>query len=204
MSPRPPRLGLRDEFLDAAESLLINTGSEAAVSIRAVAKTVGVTAPSIYRHFDDKQHLIFDVCARHFARLADVVADAVADTSDPVEALVTMARAYVRFGLDNPEHYRIMFMGRSDMTPQQYADERMLETGAFGGLVALVQRCMDEGVFRPDVDGAVSVAHALWATVHGVVSIAVAKPNIPGPSVDDRLTAALDIALRGLLSAERR
>ncbi len=204
MSPRPSRLGLRDDILDAAEGLLINTGSEDAVSIRAVAKTVGCTAPSIYRHFEDKQHLIFEVCARHFARLADFVADAVAGTDDPVVALGTMGRAYVRFALDNPEHYRIMFMGRSELTPEQYADERILESGAFGGLVALVQGCIDAGRFRADLGDAVTVAHALWATVHGVASIAVAKPNIPGPPVDERLAAALEIALGGLLRDDAR
>ena len=200
MSPRPSRSGLRDDILDAAEGLLINTGSEAAVSIRAVAKTVGCTAPSIYRHFDDKQHLIFEVCSRHFARLADFVADAVAGNDDPVDALAAMAQAYVRFALDNPEHYRIMFMGRRDMTPEQYADERILESGAFGGLVALVQSCIDAGRFRADVGDAVTVSFALWATVHGIASIAVAKPNVPGPTVDERLRVALDINLRGLLT----
>jgi AcrR family transcriptional regulator len=84
MSPRPGRTGLHDDIVDAAEELLIRTGSEDAVSIRAVADAVGVTPPSIYRHFDDKQHLLFVVCSRHFARLADVVADAVAGTDDPI------------------------------------------------------------------------------------------------------------------------
>jgi AcrR family transcriptional regulator len=199
MSPRPQRAGLRDDILDAAEGLLIRTGSEDAVSIRAVADRVGCTAPSIYRHFDDKQHLIFEVCARHFARLNDVVADAVAGNVDPLDALRQAAKAYVRFGVENPEHYRIMFMGRHDLTPQEYADERMLETGAFGGLVAIVQACIDSGRLRPGLDDAVAVAHALWAVVHGVASIAVAKPNVPGPSVDERLTLALEIALRGVL-----
>ena len=200
MSPRPSRTGLRDDILDAAESLLLNTGSEAAVSIRAVAKTVGCTAPSIYRHFPDKQHLLFEVCARHFTRLAEFVADAVGSTDDPVDALGSMARAYVRFALENPEHYRILFMGRSDLTPEQYADERILESGAFGGLVALVQRCLDDGRFRSGVGDAVTIAHSLWATVHGIASIAVAKPNVPGPPVEARLSAALDINLRGLLA----
>jgi AcrR family transcriptional regulator len=204
MSPRPSRLGLRDDILDAAEGLLIHTGSEDAVSIRAVAKTVGCTAPSIYRHFEDKQHLLFEVCARHFGRLADFVADAVAGTDDPVQAIGTMGRAYVRFALDNPEHYRIMFMGRSELTPEQYADERILESGAFGGLVAVVQTCIDTGRFRADLGEPVTIAHALWATVHGVASIAVAKPNLPGPPIDERMAVALDIALCGLLRDDAR
>src|ERR671919_168101 len=58
---------LRDEILDATERLLLKLGSAEAVSIRSVADAVGVTPPSIYRHFTDKTELIFEVSARHFA-----------------------------------------------------------------------------------------------------------------------------------------
>lgn len=199
MSPRPPRTGVREDILDAAEGLLIGTGSDDAVSIRAVATCVGVTAPTIYRHFADKQHLLFEVCARHFARLADVVAESIARTADPVQALEAMGRAYVRFAVDNPEHYRIMFMGRPDLTPGEFGDEGMLETGAFATLVDTAQACIDAGRFRPDMGDAVLFAHALWATVHGVASIAVAKPNLPAPPLGERVDAALDLVLRGAL-----
>lgn len=199
MSPRPSRVGLRDDILDAAEGLLVRTGSEDAVSVRAVADAVGVTAPSIYRHFADKQHLIFEVCARHFSRLAELAAAARSSSDDPVEALAAMARAYVRFGVENPEHYRVMFMGRRDLTPEQYADERMLETGAFGELVETVRACLDSGRFRDDAGDAVLLAFALWAVVHGITSIAVAKPGVPAPPLEQRVDAALDIVLRGLV-----
>ena len=59
---------LRTDILEAAERLLLETGSEDAVSIRAVADATGVTPPSIYRHFRDKQHLLFEVCARQMDR----------------------------------------------------------------------------------------------------------------------------------------
>ncbi len=169
------------------------------MSIRAVATAVGVTAPTIYRHFGDKQRLLFEVCARHFARLAGVVEESIARTGDPVQALEAMGRAYVRFAVENPEHYRILFMGRPDLTPGEYADENMLDRGAFATLVDVVQACIDAGRFRPDMDDAVLFAHALWATVHGVASIAVAKPNLPAPPLDDRVDAALDLVLRGAL-----
>lgn len=198
MSPRPARAGLRDDILDSAEGLLLRTGSEDAVSIRAVADAVGVTAPSIYRHFPDKQHLLFEVCGRHFARLAEFVGDAVRATDDPIDALAEMGRAYVRFAVENPEHYRIMFMGRSELTPAQYADEHILESGAFGALIAAVQRGIDAGAFRAGLDDAVGIAHALWAAVHGVASLAVAKPNAPAPPLGDRVETMLDVVLCGL------
>ena len=65
---------LHGEILDAAEQLLLETQSVEAVSIRAVADKVGVTPPSIYRHFPDKTHLLFEVCDRLFDGLNDAVA----------------------------------------------------------------------------------------------------------------------------------
>ena len=60
--PRGEGALLREEILRATDELLIETASEEAVSIRAVAAKVGVTAPSIYRHFEDKDALMFAVC----------------------------------------------------------------------------------------------------------------------------------------------
>src|SRR5262245_16481485 len=78
---------LRDEILDACERLLLATGSAQAVSIRAVADAVGVTPPSIYRHFADKTTLIFEVCQRHFNTLDKRIDDAVSGIDDPVKRL---------------------------------------------------------------------------------------------------------------------
>jgi len=203
VSPRPARTGLRDDILDAAEGLLLHTGSEDAVSIRGVANAVGTTSPSIYRHFHDKQHLLFEVCSRHFGRLAEFLGEAVAGADDPIDALEISARAYVRFAVENPEHYRIMFMGRSELTPAQYADEGILETGAFGGLVALVRACIDADRLRPELDDPVALAHVLWAAFHGIASIAVAKPNVPGPPLAARVEAMLDVVVRGVVAPPR-
>lgn len=63
-APRGSGVYLRDEILDAATQLLLDTGHAKAVSIRAVAQRVGVTPPSIYLHFADKDALLDAVCAR--------------------------------------------------------------------------------------------------------------------------------------------
>jgi AcrR family transcriptional regulator len=190
----------REDILAAAEALLLATGSEDEVSIRAVADAVGVTAPSIYRHFPDKAHLIFEVCARQFDRMADDVAEVLA--ADPgasaTEQLKAAGRAYARFGLANPEHYRIMFMGHADHTPEMYGEEQVLETGSFGMVVALAQQAIDDGLLRPELTDAEAVAHALWAGVHGLVSLAVAKPDLPAPDVEQRLETLLDVLTHGL------
>src|SRR5688500_4868576 len=123
---------LRTEILEATERLLLETGSEEAVSIRAVADATGVTPPSIYRHFTDKQHLLFEVCARQLTRLDDAIEAACAGIDDPLEAMRARGRAYVRFGVEHPEHYRIMYMGPAYATPDDWND--LLATGSFAHL----------------------------------------------------------------------
>ena len=180
---------LREEILEATERLLLETGSEEAVSIRAVAKAVGVTAPSIYRHFVDKTHLIFEVCDRQFERFDVILQEAVAGIDDPVEAMRARGRAYVRFGTDHPEHYRIMFMGRAATTPEQWDD--VLRTGSFAHLVEGIQAVIDQGRSRTEQD-AVTVALHVWANIHGLTSLLVAKPTIPWPDLERFVEEHLD------------
>ena len=84
---------LHTQILDAAERLLIETGSEEAVSIRRIAEAVGVTPPSIYLHFADKDELIFAVCERQFEALDRVMDEAVVGIEDPLEELYAGCRA---------------------------------------------------------------------------------------------------------------
>jgi AcrR family transcriptional regulator len=190
---------LREEILDAAEALLMATASEDEVSIRAVADAVGVTPPSIYRHLEDKQLLLFEVCARQFAHLDEVAEAAVEGIEHPVEALAALGRAYVRFGLEHPEAYRIMFMGRTDMTPEQYADEVLADTGSFATLVASVQACIDAG-YASDGEpiDAVTGALVLWVAVHGLTSLLIAKPGMPWGDVETMCDQVCAVTMRGL------
>src|SRR5690606_20456037 len=104
---RRPRARTREgrqlgaEIVAATERLLLATGSSEAVSIRAVANAVGVTPPSIYRHFPDKTALIFEVVDRHFAELEARLDAAIAGLDDPVAALAAAGRTYIEFGIEN-------------------------------------------------------------------------------------------------------
>jgi AcrR family transcriptional regulator len=172
---------LRADLLTATERLMIETGSAEAVSIRAIADAVGVTPPSIYLHFPDKDSLILAVCERHFEAFDSVIEDAGRSTDDPVESLRRRGGAYVRFGLENPEPYRILFMTRNENAQQQDI------VGGAGGrafhhLVDAVQRCIDAGAFRP-VDP-VLAATGVWAAVHGVTSLLISLPGFPWPDID--------------------
>jgi AcrR family transcriptional regulator len=186
---------LRADILAATERLMIETGRADAVSIRAIAHAVGVTPPSIYLHFPDKEALILAVCERHFEVFDAVIEDAGRSTDDPVESLRRRGRAYVRFGLENPEPYRILFMTRTESAQQR---DVVVGAGAraFQHLVEAVQRCVDAGAFGP-VDP-VLAATGVWTAVHGVTSLLISMPGFPWPDVEVLVDHVTDIQIRGL------
>ena len=98
----------------AARDLLAETGSDDAVSVRAVAERVGVSTPSIYLHFADKDALIDAVCEEVFTELGTAMEEAAQGADDPFDSLRQRGLAYVQFALDNPEHYRIVQMTRGE------------------------------------------------------------------------------------------
>src|ERR1700744_2586227 len=85
---------LREDILAAAEELLLASGDATALSIRAIATAVGVTPPSIYLHFADRNELVFEVCDRKWRELAASLDSAVAGWTDPLERIVQRGRAY--------------------------------------------------------------------------------------------------------------
>ena len=191
---------LRDEILAATERLLLETGSAEAVSIRAVAERVRVTPPSIYRHFADKSDLIFEVCARHFAALDEFLARASEGVDDPVERLRAMGLAYMRFGLDNPEPYRILFMTAADDTPEEYQVVVLRDNAAFDQVRRCAQDCIDAGRFRPGFTDAYRLAIGFWARVHGLTSLLIAKPQFPWPADREAFVAEYaSICLAGVV-----
>jgi len=101
---------LRNEIVVAAKRLLAEAESADDVPMRAVADAVGVTTPSIYLHFADKQELLAAVVADVFGELDVAMTEAAATETTPLDRLRAFGLAYVRFALDHPEHYRLAML----------------------------------------------------------------------------------------------
>jgi AcrR family transcriptional regulator len=185
---------LREEILAAARDLLAETGSEDAVSIRAVADRVGVTPPAIYLHFADKDALLAEVCNQVFFALDEAMEDAARTAEDPMEALRARGLAYVRFAIANPEHYRLVMMRRPDGSGPP-AD--MMTDGAFAHLLDAIRSCQQIGLMRSDEEP-LSLGLVLWAAAHGIASLVIAKPNLPWADLDAVITRTIDAVGCGL------
>ncbi|MDT8915893.1 TetR/AcrR family transcriptional regulator [Amycolatopsis sp. PS_44_ISF1] len=109
---------LRGEILDAASRLLSELGGEDGLTIRGVARAVGIAPASIYQHFTDRSALVEGLLEYEFARLraAMEAAEASEDPGDDVGRVRALVRAYCQFAMDNPGHYRLMTANGSTRT----------------------------------------------------------------------------------------
>lgn len=202
---------LREEILEAVGALLDETNDESAVSIRAIAERVGVSAPSIYRHFEDKEALLNAVCADVFAQLQFGIAAAVAEAGDPVDALARAGRCYIDFGLEHPEHYRLVFMRpvtrqwipvtRDELmqglapaglpeTDPVFGGDALAGSQAFKALHDLVTDVLAQIPKRQRPDDFAATT-TFWMTVHGITSLRITKPDFTWPTLDDQMDAVM-------------
>ena len=196
---------LRDEILAAAEELLIETADESAVSIRAIADRVGVTPPSIYRHFADKDALIIAVCESVFGRLDDALETAARDATDPLDEIMRKGRAYVGFGLDPSRALpaAVHVQGRPPRRTSTWTARPSPGATAFDHLQDTVAqpRLRRPGVALPDP---FAMTCAIWTGVHGITSLRIALPYFPWPPIDEQLALVVDPWRAALCPVDRR
>ena len=207
-NPQGQGARLRAELIDAADRILAQTGDVPGLSLRAVAREVGIATPSIYLHFPDKSALVHAVLGARFQELGAAVRAAVMQQTDPAEQLRAGCLAYCRFATEHPNAYRVLFPGARPTPPDQVAPAgRTPPSGedraglpaddpgaqAFGFLIQGVAGCMRAGV-APDGDP-FRVATNVWTALHGIVSLRSSAPGFPWPS----LAQQLDDVLAGLV-----
>src|SRR5208337_692403 len=100
---------LRQEILDAASELFVKEGFEN-VSMRRIAEKIEYSPTTIYLYFKDKAELLDQICQETFARLVQHLNRILEQPGDPLERLKRGLVAYIEFGLENPQHYRVVFM----------------------------------------------------------------------------------------------
>jgi AcrR family transcriptional regulator len=183
----------RRAILDQASQLLTESGPDA-LSMRKLSQRLGASTIVLYTHFRDKQAILDELFVEGFERLrADLAA--VAPAADPMQSLVDLGRAYRRSAVDNATYYQLMF---SRCVPgfDPSAQSREVSKRPFVILLAAVKRCVDEGAI-PGGE-ALQIAHALWGTLHGLISLELFGYLPPSVSGEARLEQAIHIMRDGL------
>jgi AcrR family transcriptional regulator len=197
----------REKILDAARELFVSEGYDG-VSMRKVAEKIEYSPTAIYVHFANKEELFLELCHSDYHRLAESFVK-LAQIADPVEKLRRIGRAYIEFGLKNPNHYRMMFMSGHPNIPQGLEKEMGKgnpEEDAYEFLRVTVEEAMRAGAFRDELTDANLLAQTLWAASHGVVSLQIAKCDdnwVPWCPIEQRINIMLNGMLDGLLKKDR-
>lgn len=175
---------LRDEIVSAATELLDETGDERAITLRSVARRVGIAAPSIYPHFADQPAIMFAVVAKEFNGLEEALRAAVDAAGDaPRDRLLAVCHTYLDYAREHPGRYRTMFGGLwvPDLDEVSMTREQMFSLGA-GPMQVLID-AMDACIASGDVGGTDPVADSVtvWVGLHGLAHLRLATPNYPFP-----------------------
>ncbi len=158
-SSAPDRLTPRArEIVNAARVLLEHDGIEA-LSMRRVAQSLGIRAPSIYKHLPDKDALEAAIISAAFEEQAAIFEAAIEDSDDPLTAIARAYRAYAR---EHPHLYRLM--------TERALNRELLDPGS------------EQRAARPiyqATGGNLDIARAAWAFAHGMTILEL-NDRFPG------------------------
>ncbi|MEV0407194.1 TetR/AcrR family transcriptional regulator [Actinoallomurus sp. NPDC050550] len=211
MSPRRSEPDPRPALTEVAARLLHQEGPRA-LTARRVAKEAGCSTMMVYTHFGAMSGLVREMVHLGFARLARCFVR-VAQSGDPVADMAVYGRAYRRNALDNPHLYNVMF-GASSLPVFSLSDaDRQYGRYTLVDIVHCAQRCTAAGRFTwtdPDL-----VAHHMWITMHGLVSLELggylAEPHTADSCFETQLRALMisagddaEAAARSVLASRER
>ena len=172
-SPRTRRhIRTRQNILDAALAIVHENGPDA-LSMRALAERTDYSPAGLYEYFGSKEQIVAEVCDEGHRRLAAYMLE-IDSTLPADDYLYGIGMAYIRFALENPDHFLLMFG-----SPQLAGDAEVdvlpeHSESSYGILLQGIQRGIDQGAFpvRPGF-GLSEMGYAAWTFVHGIAMLRV-------------------------------
>ncbi len=161
----------KDLILDAAKRISIEEGFEK-VSIRKIAEEIEYSPGTIYLYFKNRDEILFELHNIAFQKFYKEQLK-ISHITEPFEKLREHGRVYIKFGLDNPDLYELMFIVQApgnEIESSQSWNEGMK---TFDFLRSNVQECLDAGYFKGSDANTLSIA--MWSLVHGIVSLYLRK-----------------------------
>ena len=186
---------LRRALLEEAVRTIDADGVDA-LTLRAVGERLGVSRTALYRHFADKNALLATVAREGFRTFRLELLDAWRRAGQGRTGFEAMGRAYVRFAMSHPSHYRVMF-GR--FLEKCRADPELIEeaSGAFQALVDALVELQERKLARPDDPR--QLALFVWSVVHGVAMLIIdGQLRGPGPDADALTRFAIERIRTGI------
>ena len=193
---------LRQKILDAAQEIITREGF-AALSMRKLAERIEYSPASIYLHFRSREQIAQELSESGFNQLLTRMRSA-AEENDAVARMSALSLAYVSFGLEHPETYRLMFMGDSEYMAVAYADKSPDNPAncTYQLLIDAANNLKHDGLYTGQATAA-EIAEMIWVAAHGIVSLTITCPGFQLSSPTGLATIMADTLVRGLLAKSR-
>jgi len=158
----------RERILAEASDLLVTEGPHA-LTMRALARRLGVTAPALYRHFESRERIVVDLVGEAFDTFARYLYRAL-EGRTPAERFSLTGRNYLAYALEHPRYYELLHASHNLIGVEQLHPEAQQCACAVGQfIVDRVREAMDAGMLKPGDPE--SVARTIWAHSHGLITI---------------------------------
>jgi AcrR family transcriptional regulator len=158
---------LREALVTEALAIITRNGP-AALTLRNIAASLGVSQTAPYRHFESKDALLGAVAAQGFDALLASSRHAVDQAGrDPLARFDAIVLAYVEFALRHPAHFKLMYDAGDEAFQRSDAVTDLRRT-AFKLLVGLVADCQAAGFASPG-EKPTHIAVKVWAFTHGLI-----------------------------------
>lgn len=159
---------LKKDILEAAKELFMTKGYEA-TSIRNIAERIEYSPATVYLYYTDKDEIMHALHQEGFKMLVKYFT-ALAEINKPFERLKTLGRAYIKFSIDQPEMYKLIFVMEG---PMEHVESRKDEWDegekAYNVLYNTVLQCQKYGYFnRLETHG---LSLMIWSTMHGMCTL---------------------------------
>jgi AcrR family transcriptional regulator len=183
----------REKLCDVAARIFAERGQEG-FTMRELAGELGVSPMTPYRYFHDKDEILAAVRARIFLQFAVTLEQAYGAPGDAGERGQAAGEAYVRFALENPASYKLMF-DMSQPEDEKYPELAQAAARARKTMTRHIPAMIEAGMLQGDPE---VIGHVFWVILHGVVTLQLAGKL--GPECDMRkiLDAAFGAVTKGL------
>jgi len=193
---------LRQTILATARRLFVEEGYER-VTMRQIAQEIEYTPGIIYTHFADKKALFKCLCGEIYSELGKIVESIAHGGGSPLDRLRLGLGAYIRFGLANPELYRLAFLVEAPFGPADNPIQAGAPAGhAYNLMCEVIGQGIQCGEVRPVQPQA--AAQTLWAAVHGLAALLITDQSFPWLRTDVLIDSLLDTLVEGLRNRGQR
>lgn len=159
---------LRDRILETTRHMLFSDGYTS-ISMRKIAKAIGVSATSIYLYFENKDHLVHTLIEESVEDLSVAIEQGAEQTEGTIGRFQAIVHSYVDFALQNPEKYQIIYMVQSERMSRYPKEKFRKARRGYTLLGSVLEQGVKEGVM--DIDEPMIAAYSIWAQLHGVISV---------------------------------